>query len=738
MPIFLLPAFLALAAVSPQAQIFPRPAEIEYMPIPLWDDRYPQSAWIYLMEFEPDLVQKSQWDKLHPKVQVEMLNTARQKAPEREKEVQRRLVEINGLCGMRKLYDFEKKMKDGRSACDLRPVRQIADSEIAALAIWKGEDPALDIRRRRDRVLRFLAKLENREKFDAQEKAWAAEHLPPRYAPLLDGAGRNTDAARKLAQSLRPDGPLPASARLRISAQDAQLARRIFDGGGSREKPVEGGVRMEPPSRVPARGPKLDVAKDMKRGLMSRLDAPPPMDSKAIRRRVEQFHHDSPEERRLSEAWRAHLKENLKHNSVGRDVLDYVGPDLPHIRLRRVEMMESLTNHTYASYMPGSNSIVVEADKLRAAVGDLGGPTLPEDPREFARYLNRNPKMRERVFKTYNEPMLHELVHAGQDKAFGVTHLRETFKAPTAEDEKHAFGAQLKYMTAGLKDPGYLKETTGLAIVGRVSLESYLMDRDQYNRDIDATYGNTPAKKMLELYDFREKTDREEGGLKPGERLAHARSQAREAHERLDRFYSQFQDAEARRWERDNPEGLAKLAERVAGRDPDKALELLAVAQSRVPQSDVGLRRGMQRTADRAMAKQVKNLREDFRKARRNHEHAYVADSIFALEKRQEQLAGEARFGDLDRMKETSYPIAIEHYKHNLDFKRARVIWPPAEVEDFIRKGSELARARGDRKALAYFEEKKKVWADFYKELDKQEKQPPSTNFAWLDGLKKP
>ena len=377
-----------------------------------------------------------------------------------------------------------------------------------------------------------------------------------------------------------------------VSSRDIKSAsgrlKKFYDGSAASREGKPGDASAVALKRASSGATKAsrDSAGTLKRAL-SRVRKPPEIASVVFA---------TPEQERFSKSWNKEMKKKIGGNPVGREVLSYVGGDLPPVALIDDHEKKRLaSHHAYQNKISLNTSWMLKEIRHH----DPGAP-VEKSPEAVARYLNDNPKIREKITDAYQGVMVHELTHNAQMHAFKKDVIKNLH---VIEAEQHAFTLQAKYSLAEMeRNSRYLRSDSPISRFERKNMRKALGDYDQHMRDIPTRKSYS---KLVSAEEKREKLtqSREEKTPERDREIA--------ALKKNEEFYGRFFEQEKGEWPKKRVSGLVLLAEREAQTNPHTAVSELILAKSDPSFDDAPepLRRQFDKTADSALSAELNSHR---------------------------------------------------------------------------------------------------------------------------------
>ncbi|MBI4249172.1 MAG: hypothetical protein HY611_06690 [Elusimicrobia bacterium] len=560
-----------------------------------WGDPAHYYAWLYLAENEPE-IQKS-WRLYNPEQQFQIVEAASEKGGQRWRQVDARRKKIAALCG-------EKGAKDGEgpvsgNSCDWKAYSMVTNKDIAEISLWIGRQEAEDIRFKRDRTLRLMLDL-NSGKVDDADLWWARSFLPPKDAGEIERFAAETKSApapsgrlKEIQKQFLPEhfDPRKTSSQLAGASMDVGKANRLFDGALRPAAPSNSGVAVSGSARrAAAKEPQGE--KKLRGELMTSIESPErPRAGGEKLRDAEDLLLTRPEEKEFSVAWNGALKERLNKNPKGKELVEYLGGQLPPVAITRDAKETAI-----ATYSPGARYIELKASSLSEEISFHDpGAKISENPRQLNRYLLEHPEVRAKVLDSYEVTMVHELAHAAQDRGFKTSHSRDLPQHNLLEHEQQAKDYSLKYAVKKMEqNPAFLRSPSPVMAGDRRDLEACLTDYDRCMADVGTRYIEVPPLKEA----LARLPPPGEGGDKSRRSREHFQAQQK--------YYGEFFEDSRREWGKESPQGLLLLAER---QEPREALKSLTIAHARLPTADAETQRRYPATADRTLKEYARQVR---------------------------------------------------------------------------------------------------------------------------------
>lgn len=653
-----------------------------------WGDKRHEPGWKYFEESDPGI--KARWDSYAPREQLRLVSLAKGKGIARLGEVTEKYQAGLDPCGTIRNPE-RRNPPEGPGgigcSCNLEPLLKLAEKDFKTFRLWMGEKGEKDIRERKKEALRFRDNLK-KGSFATEDVIWAKVFLPgacsqpveqlaslrSRLANMLPGKRPERAKQILMLEGLFKDPGLSYSridrmftgSRTAVNALTAPAAR-LSGHGGAPSVPSKAGIQNQRSKLLSGVGP-------------------PPALSSGAGQKIDFLIFKNPEEKRLSRVWNESLKKQLKKNRVGKELLDYLGPELPSLTVREA------SEGALATYLEGTWNIKVDPSNLRHEICSydrkagvcptlddmLAGKTPPTES-ELARYLLKNPSVREKVFQSYGNTLVHELVHAAQEKGFPSHHVKSDIRTNPIEVEQHAFSVQHEYALEEMKkDPSYLSSTSFVSRNERSRLQDCLRSYDQCMRDVTVLYGSPSLSDLTS----ENRKDAPAAGF----------------YSRMKNFYDRFFSQERRKWREKRTEGLLLLAQRQAQEEPDEALENLILIKTSA-RSD--------RTApsfDRKVEQALKTVLDGYSaEVKENVKGGYHSYALIYLEKL-EKAYGRLRRPfpkDLEQIREVKYRREIEELKSYIEDASS-----PDKTLEMAKEGLYYAVKIKDKASIAFFQEK--------------------------------
>ncbi|OGS00584.1 MAG: hypothetical protein A3G41_06620 [Elusimicrobia bacterium RIFCSPLOWO2_12_FULL_59_9] len=562
-----------------------------------WGDSAYYHSWLYLAENEPEI--RKSWQLYNSEQQFQIVEAASEKGGKRWRQVDARRKKIAALCG-------EKGAKGGDgpvsgNSCDWKAYSRVTNEEIGEISMWIGRQEAEDIRFKRDRTLRLMLNL-NSGKLDDTDLWWARSFLPPKDAGEIERFAAETKSApaqsarlKEIQKQFLPEhfDPRKTSSQLAGASMDIGKANRLFDGALRPAAPPKSGVAASGNARrAAAKEPQGE--KELRGNLMASIPSPerPPAGGENLKG-AEDLLLTRPEEKEFSAKWNGALKERLNKNPRGKELVEYLGGDLPPVAISRDAKETAI-----ATYSPGARYIELKASSLSEEISHFDpGAKISENPRQLNRYLLEHPEVRAKVLDSYEVTMVHELAHAAQDRGFKTSHSRDLPQHNLLEHEQQAKDYSLKYAVKKMeRDPAFLRSPSPVMAGDRRDLEACLTDYDRCMADVGTRYKKEEAPPLKEALSRLPPPG--EGGDKS--------RRAREHFQAQQKYYGEFFEDSRREWGKESPQGLLLLAER---QEPREALKSLTIAHSRLPSADEETQRRYPGTADRTLKEYARQVR---------------------------------------------------------------------------------------------------------------------------------